>query len=74
MMGNWRAFQIRNTLPQVVYREKMLADLIHMKIFKEKQIDNLMFITKYEKHFSDMFAKYALLFSKTSECDFQIIP
>ena len=56
----------------LVYREKiyLLADLIHMKIFKEKQIDDLMFIKKYGKHISDMFAKYAHLFSKTSECDF----
>ena len=29
-----------------------------------------MFIKKYGKHISDMFAKYARLFSNTSECDF----
>ena len=29
-----------------------------------------MFIKNYGKHISDMFAKYARLFSKTSECDF----
>ena len=56
----------------LVYREKiyLLADLIHMKIFKEKRIDDLMFIKKYGKHICDMFAKYACLFSNTSECDF----
>ena len=56
----------------LVYREKiyLLADLIHTKIFKEKRLDDLMFIKKYGKHISDMFAKYARLFSKTSECDF----
>ena len=56
----------------LVYREKiyLLADLIRSKIFKEKQIDDLMFIKKYGKHISDMFAKYARLFSKTSQCDF----
>ena len=56
----------------LVYREKiyLLADLIRTKIFKEKRLDDLMFIKKYGKHISDMFAKYARLFSKTSECDF----
>ena len=56
----------------LVYREKiyLLANLIHMKIFKEKLIDDLMFIKKYGKHISDMFAKYARLLSKTSQCDF----
>ena len=56
----------------LVYREKiyLLANLIHTKIFKEKQLDDLMFIKNYGKHISDMFAKYARLFSKTSECDF----
>ena len=29
-----------------------------------------MFIKKYGKHISDMFAKYARLFSNTAECDF----
>ena len=29
-----------------------------------------MFIKKYGKHISDMFAKYAHLFSNTAECDF----
>ena len=50
----------------LVYREKiyLLADLICMKIFKEKRIDNLMFMKKkYGKHISDMFAKYGRLFS-----------
>ena len=56
----------------LVYREKiyLLADLIRTKIFKEKRLDNLMFIKKYGKHINDMFAKYARLFSKTSESDF----
>ena len=56
----------------LVYREKvyLLANLILSKIFKEKRIDDLMFIKKYVKHISDMFAKYACLFSKTSQCDF----
>ena len=56
----------------LVYREKiyLLSDLIRSKIFKEKRIDNLMFIKKYGKHISDMFARYAHLFSKTSQCDF----
>ena len=48
----------------LVYREKiyLLADLIRTKIFKEKRLDDLMFIKKYGKHISDMFAKYALVF------------
>ena len=56
----------------LVYREKiyLLADLIRTKIFKEKRLDNLIFIKKYGKHISDMFAKYARLFSNTAECDF----
>ena len=56
----------------LVYREKiyLLAALICTKIFKEKRLDDLMFIKNYGKHISDMFAKYARLFSKTSECDF----
>ena len=56
----------------LVYREKiyLLADLIRMKIFNKKHIDNLMFIKKYGKHISDMFAKDVHLFSNTSECDF----
>ena len=56
----------------LVYREKiyLLADLIRTKIFKEKRLDNLIFIKKYGKHISDMFAKYARLFSNMAECDF----
>ena len=56
----------------LVYREKiyLLADLIRTKIFKEKRLDNLIFIKKYGKHISDMFAKYARLFSNAAECDF----
>ena len=56
----------------LVYREKiyLLADLMHSKIFKEEQIDDLNFIRKYGKHISDMFAKYANLFSSTPKCDF----
>ena len=36
----------------LVYREKiyLLADLIHTKIFKDKRLDDLMFIKKYGKH------------------------
>ena len=56
----------------LVYREKiyLLADLIHMKIFKEERIKDLDFIKKYGKHIRDMFAKYARLFASTPMCDF----
>ena len=56
----------------LVYREKiyLLADLIRTKIFKEKRLDDLMFIKKYGKHISDMFAKYVCLFSNMADCDF----
>ena len=38
----------------LVYREKiyLLANLIRTKIFKEKGLDDLMFIKKYGKHMS----------------------
>ena len=56
----------------LVYREKiyLLADLICMKIFREKWIKDLDFIKKYGKLICDMFAKYARLFASTPMCDF----
>ena len=54
----------------LVYREKiyLLANLIHMKIFKEEWIKD--FFKKYGRHIHDIFAKYARLFASTPMCDF----
>ena len=56
----------------LVYREEiyLLANLIHMKIFKEERIKDLDFIKKYGRHIRDMFVKYARLFASTPMCDF----
>ena len=56
------------------FREKiyLLCDMMRMKIFHEKRIEDLEFIKKYVHHISDMFAKYSTMYSKTKVVNYLV--
>ena len=59
----------RNT--SLIYREKisLICEAIRSGIFKEKRMDELMFIRNYGLHIRNMFGKYCRIYGKTTEED-----
>ena len=50
----------------------LLCDMMRMKIFHEKRVKDLEFITKYVNHISNMFAKYSTMYSKTKVVNYLV--